>query len=188
MARWEAGARERLQEAALALFTEHGFDGVTVAGIAAAAGVTERTFFRYFADKREVLFRGQEEFEQAFLDGLRTAADGNGLHMVMAALDCAATQFPAERREWACARQGVVSAHPALQERELLKLSSLARAMTRALTERGIDPVSAALAAETGVTVFRTAFAAWIAEGGEGPLGDVQRQMLAQLRELVAAG
>ena len=69
MARWQSGARERLQLAALGLFSERGFDGVTVAEIAAAAGLTERTFFRFFADKREVLFPGHNEFEQAFLDG-----------------------------------------------------------------------------------------------------------------------
>ena len=73
MARWEPGTRDRLQRAALELFVERGFDETTVAEIAQAAGLTERTFFRHFADKREVIFDGQEDFSQAFLDGVQAA-------------------------------------------------------------------------------------------------------------------
>ena len=56
MGRWEPDARDRLERAALELFVEHGFDPVTVPEITARAGLTTRTFFRHFADKREVLF------------------------------------------------------------------------------------------------------------------------------------
>jgi hypothetical protein len=105
---------------------------------------------------------------------------------VVAALDAAAASFPAERRSWARARTGIIAAHPALQERELLKLSSLAAAMTRALTERGVEPVPAALAAESGVSVFRTAFAAWTADGERRSFGEVQRAVLSELHTLVA--
>src|SRR5437879_11940076 len=73
MARWEGGARERLQAAALKRFTEQGFDGTTVAEIAATAGLTERTFFRYFADKREVRFYGSEEFQRSFVAPIAAA-------------------------------------------------------------------------------------------------------------------
>jgi hypothetical protein len=58
MTRWEPNARGRLEQAALALYGERGFENTTVAEIAARAGLTERTFFRHFADKREVLFAG----------------------------------------------------------------------------------------------------------------------------------
>src|SRR5690242_4601605 len=61
MARWAPGASDRLQRAAMELFAEDGFEATTVAGIAGRAGVTERTFFRHFADKREVLFAGGEQ-------------------------------------------------------------------------------------------------------------------------------
>ena len=184
MVRWEPGARDRLKAAALERFAVQGFDGTTVAEIAAAAGVTERTFFRYFADKREVLFTGQEEFEREFVEGL--GDDGPPMAMVERALDRAAASFPDERRPWSRVRQVVIDAEPSLQERELLKLSSLAVAMTRALQRRGIDATAAALAAEAGVAVFRVAFGAWIADGEERSFAELQREVLAELRALVS--
>ena len=159
MARWQPGARERLQAAALERFAEQGFDGTTVAEIAAAAGVTERTFFRHFADKREVLFSGQDEFEGMFLAG-PAGAGGGPLAVVAAALEGVAGFFPDEGRTWSRTRQAVIDADPDLRERELLKLSSLATTLARALGERGVPATAAALAAETGVAVFRVAFAA----------------------------
>jgi len=183
MVRWEPGARDRLKAAALERFAEQGFDGTTVAEIAAAAGVTERTFFRYFADKREVLFTGQEEFERDFVEGL--GDEGSPMAMVARALDHAAARFPDERRPWSRARQVVIDAEPSLQERELLKLSALAAALTRALRQRGVDATAAALAAESGVAVFRLAFAGWIAEGEERSLPELQRAVLAELRSVV---
>nr|WP_276508398.1 TetR/AcrR family transcriptional regulator [Modestobacter muralis] len=176
-----------MQRAALDLFAEHGYDGVTVAQIAAHAGLTERTFFRWFADKREVLFRGQEEFEQAFLTGMTAAPDGDAMSLAMAGLAGGAAPFTAERHPWARARQRAIDAHPALRERELLKLSALATALTGALTDRGVGPVPAALAAESAVVVFRTAFTAWIAGDGARPFAEVQAEVLAELHALLAA-
>jgi AcrR family transcriptional regulator len=185
MVRWQPGARERLQAAALERFAAQGFDGTTVAEIAATAGLTERTFFRYFADKREVLFFGQDEFERLFVTGIAGSAETDPMAIVAGALEAATGFFPDERRAWSRARQGVIDADPGLQERELLKLSGLAAAMTRGLRERGVDPTAAALAAESGVAVFRVAFATWIAEGEERSLAEVQRAVLAELRSLV---
>ena len=182
MVRWQPGARERLQAAALERFAEQGFDRTTVAQIAGTAGLTERTFFRYFADKREVLFTSQDEFEATFVAGLDDADDRHPTTMVAAALDRAARRFVDDRRPWSRARQAVIDADPSLQERELLKLASLAAGLTRALRERGVDATAAALAAETGVAVFRIAFAAWIVEGEERSLAEVQRAVLAELR------
>lgn len=187
MVRWQPGARERLQAAALERFAAQGFDGTTVAEIAAAAGLTERTFFRYFADKREVLFAGQGEFERLFLAGIEAAEGTDPMAIVASALEGAAVFFADERRSWSRTRQVVIDADPGLQERELLKLSGLAAAMTDGLRRRGIDPTAAALAAESGVAVFRVGFATWIAEGEERPLADILRAVLAELRSLVCA-
>jgi AcrR family transcriptional regulator len=75
MVRWEPNARGRLGQAAFELFTERGFEQVTVAEIAERAGLTERTFFRYFADKREVLFAGADGFQELFVSGVAGAPD-----------------------------------------------------------------------------------------------------------------
>lgn len=184
MGRWRAGASERLQEAALGLFSTRGYDGTTVAEIAAAAGVTERTFFRHYADKREVLFVAQTEFERAFLSALPETGD-DPMRLIAVVLDGAAELFPEERRPWSRARQAVITTNVALQERELLKLSALAVSLTTALTARGIDPTSAALAAESGVTVFRTAFTAWVAEGEERTFPVLQQAVLTRLHTLI---
>ncbi|MFC7108595.1 TetR/AcrR family transcriptional regulator [Nonomuraea rubra] len=73
MTRWEPGAAERLQEAALELFATRGFEQTTATEIAQSVGLTERTFFRHFSDKREVLFHGQHLLTQAFLAGVENA-------------------------------------------------------------------------------------------------------------------
>ena len=126
MARWQPGTRERLQQVSLELFGERGFDAVTVAEIARRAEVTERTFYRYFADKREVLFDGQDTLVHAFVAGVDEApADISPLELAAAALDRAAEFFADDRRSWSRARQSVIENDPALQERELLKLAAL---------------------------------------------------------------
>jgi AcrR family transcriptional regulator len=188
MGRWQGGASERLRDAALGLFITQGYDGTTVAEIAAAAGLTERTFFRHFSDKREVLFVDQREFELAFLAGLPggDGDDDDPMAMISGVLAGAATLFPEERRSWSRARQSVIAANIALQERELLKLSSLAVSLTRALTARGVDAASAALAGETGVTVFRTSFALWVAEGERRTFREIQNAVLERLQALLA--
>ena len=188
MARWQSGSRERLAASALRLFASQGFEGTTVAEIAAEAGLTERTFFRYYADKPEVLFAGQDEFEGLFLDGLEASTSTRPMELVASALDGAAAFFPDERRAWSRSRQVVVAGNVALQERELHKMSALADALTSALVKRDVDPTAAALAAEAGVSVFRRSFAAWIAEGERRPFGDIQRRVLTQLQALLATG
>ena len=186
MARWQSGSRERLAACALRLFATQGFDGTTVAEIAAEAGLTERTFFRYYADKREVLFAGDEEFAGLFLDGLRSSTSSRPMELLAAALEHAAAFFPDEKRPWSRDRQVVVTGNAALRERELHKMAALADALTSALTERGIDSTTAALAAEAAVSVFRRSFATWIAEGESRSFIDIQRSVLGRLQALLA--
>src|SRR5665213_3441054 len=100
MVRWEPGSGGRLAQAAMELYVERGFEQTTVADIAERAGLTERTFFRHFADKREVLFSGQDEFLDSFVATVASAPDdAPPLEAVAAALQAAATDFE-PRRPW----------------------------------------------------------------------------------------
>src|ERR1700712_2400647 len=150
MVRWEPGSRGRLEAAALALYGERGFENTTVAEIAARAGLTERTFFRYFADKREVLFSGagalQELLVSAVLNAPGSAAP---IDAVADALDAAGALFQ-ERHDFARQRQSVIAANTELRERELIKLASLAAAVADALRRRGAPDPAATLTAEAG--------------------------------------
>src|SRR5580704_8394075 len=122
MARWEPNARERLERAALALFTEHGFDATTVAEIADRAGLTKSTFFRYFADKREVLSAGQDVLTEAFGDAIRKRPPETTITGCIAtALEAASAAFTPDRHQFASQRRAVLEANSELQERELLK-------------------------------------------------------------------
>src|SRR4249919_2598466 len=114
MPRWQPGARERLQATTLELFAEQGFERTTVAEIASRAGLTERTFFRYFADKREVLFAGQDVFVGLFVDHIAAAApDTEPFTVVTQAVRAVATEFfPSERRAFSRQRQAIIDANP----------------------------------------------------------------------------
>jgi AcrR family transcriptional regulator len=178
----------RLQEAALALYGERGYEETTVAEIAERAGLTKRTFFRYFTDKREVLFWGAELLEQQMVAAIEAApAAASPLGLIGAALDAAAVRFD-EVREFAGLRYRIIASSPELQERELIKGASLAAAMTRALRARGFEDTTATLAALTGTTVMRVAFEKWVGDPDGAPFEQIARDALAQLRELAAAG
>jgi AcrR family transcriptional regulator len=188
MVRWEPGARERLQAAALELFAARGFEQVTAAEVAQAAGLTERTFFRHFSDKREVLFYGQDQFLQAFIDGVEVAQpDASPLDVIASMLAGAASFFPDERRSYSRMRQSVIDQNPALRERELHKLAGLATTVAEALRARGIGEPAASLAAESGATVFGIAFSQWIREGEGRSLRDITSDVLRELLNLAGA-
>jgi AcrR family transcriptional regulator len=185
MVRWEPGAAERLQAAALELFATRGFEQVTAAEIAQSVGLTERTFFRHFSDKREVLFYGQQQFLQAFTDGVNAAPpDASLLEVIASVLHAAASLFPDERRPYSRMRQSVIDQNPALQERELHKLAGLANTVAEALRARGIGEPAATLAAQSGATVFGIAFAQWIREGEKRSLPDIASDVLHELLNL----
>ncbi len=120
MGRWKPDSRGRLQEAALALYSERGFDQTTAAQIAARAGLTERTFYRHFADKREVLFGGSALLQERIVAGVTRAPAGDGpLDAVCRGLDAAAAMLGEFRRDLSRQRQAVIAANPELREREL---------------------------------------------------------------------
>ncbi|MFF1612004.1 TetR family transcriptional regulator [Amycolatopsis sp. NPDC058278] len=187
MVRWEPGAAERLQKAALELFASRGFEQTTATEIAESVGLTERTFFRHFSDKREVLFHGQQLLAEAFLAGVDAAPpEASPIEIVASALKTATSAFPAERRAHSRLRQSVIDQNPALQERERHKLASIATTVAGALRRRGVDEVAATLAAESGSTVFAIAFTQWIREDEQRSFADIAAQVLRELLSLTA--
>src|SRR3989442_1869878 len=160
MGRWEPNARGRLEQAAMELYGERGFDQTTVAEIAARAGLTERTFFRHYADKREVLFAGSEMLAELLVTAVAGAPDSaTPLDAIAAAIEQVGALIQESRgRDFARARRSIIAANAELQERELIKLASWADTLAGALRDRGVDDRTATLAAETGIAVFHVAF------------------------------
>jgi AcrR family transcriptional regulator len=187
MGRWRPDARARLQEAALALYGERGYEKTTVAEIAERAGLTKRTFFRYFADKREVLFSGSERLQQLMAGALAQApAAATPIEAVAAALTAPAEFFNDELRPFSRLRNTVIAANAELHERELIKLARLSAALAEALRARGVAEPDASLAAEAGIAVFRVAFAQWVAESEQRSYAEIVRGLLARLKALAA--
>ncbi len=188
MGRWEPNARERLERAALALFAEHGYDATTVAEIADRAGLTKSTFFRHFADKREVLFGGQDMLVKLFTDAIRSASpSATTASCLAAALEASAAAFTAERHDLAEQRRAVIAANPELRERELLKRARLSSAMADALRARGADETTARLAAEVGVLAFSTAYARWATPDNREPFAEIAQAALRDLQARATA-
>jgi AcrR family transcriptional regulator len=183
--RWEPDARGRLTRAALELYADGGFERTTVADIATRAGVTERTFFRHFPDKREVLFDGSAELQRRVVGAIAAAPPQLPPVDVVAGAFAAAAPLLQERGEFAGRRAAVIATNPGLRERELLKLVTLGEAAAGALRARGVTDPAATLAAEAGVTVFKVGFETWIAGGSPDLAGGI-RDTLAALKGLTA--
>jgi AcrR family transcriptional regulator len=176
MGRWEPDADGRLREAAMALFEERGYAETTVADIARAAGLTKRTFFRYFADKREVLFAGSDALQAELVAAVEAAPSEAGpFEAAVSGLD-ALTAFFQDRREFSVRRQRVIDSSPELRERELIKRERLAEAIARALHERGNEEPAASLAAQAAIAIFHVAFMRWVST-------EHRETFLEQLRE-----
>ncbi|MFC1420207.1 TetR family transcriptional regulator [Streptacidiphilus cavernicola] len=188
MGRWEPNARGRLAQAALELYLDRGFEQTTVAEIAKQAGLTERTFFRYYTDKREVLFWGAGELQRTLVEATAGApATATLIGAVAAGLDAATATFE-EHREASRRRQSIISANAELRERELIKLASLATAMAEALRQRGVADLAASLAAEAGIAVFKIAFERWIDPANQRPFSLLIRESLDELKTVASGG
>ena len=186
MGRWEPNARGRLELAALELYSERGFEQTTVAEIAKRAGLTERTFFRHFADKREVLFSGAGSLEELLVSTV-AGAPGSAAPMdaVAAGLERAGALLQ-ERRGFAHQRQSIIAANTELQERELIKLASLASAIADTLRRRGVTEPAASLTAEAGILVFKIAFERWLNETNQRDLTQIIQESLDELKAVTA--
>jgi AcrR family transcriptional regulator len=185
--RWEEGSVDRLAEAALELFEERGFEDTSVVEIADRAGVTTRTFFRYFPDKREVLFAESDRLRAALVQELLGVPDVTepllAVTTVLAGFDWSSLGTELQRR-----RHAVIAASPGLLERDLVKRHEIAVAFTRALQQRGVEADAARLAARVGTQVFSTAYEQWV-EGGDGAeLAELNDAAVALLERLVRTG
>jgi len=168
MSRWAPDARERLQTAALDLFAENGYEETTVAQIADRAGLNRATFFRHFADKREVLFGGEDKLAGLFADGIRaTPPDATLTECLQAAFAAAEVALPPQQRAKAAQRVLVLAANTEVQERGLLKQARIARSITAALRERGADELTARLGAQVGMLAFSIAVERWMMSDNE---------------------
>lgn len=186
MGRWQPGARERLEQAALDLFLEQGFTETTVPQITARAGLTTRTFFRHFADKREVLFGGVESVPEQVASLMAGAPPTLGpMELVAEGLAPAAAKILGGRSlDYLLRRRAVIDAEPALRERELRKFSLLSEALEQGFRDRGVDDLTAQLAAEIAMTTFRVAVTRWLNQHGDPDLPTTVNQTLAAMRHL----
>jgi len=186
MGRWEPDARGRLQQAAMELFVERGYERTTTADIAARAGLTERTYFRHFPDKREVLFDRTRRLDALVVEGIAAApGDAAPLDALAVGLRAGSAMLD-ELGDGARARAAVIAGQGELRERELAKMSGLVATASAALLERGVAAAPALLAAEAGVAAFRVAFDRWVADPAGPALPAVLDAVLAELRGVVA--
>ncbi len=184
MGRWQTNARGRLAQAAIELYGERGYDATAVAHIAERAGLTERTFFRHYADKREVLFTGANELQDRLVTSVRDAQLRTGpLDAVASALEATGPFFD-ELGPFVRVRQQLIEANPELHERELTKLAALAAALAGALRARGVSDPAAELTAEAGVAVFKVAFKRWVHADNDTTLTQTLRESFAELRHV----
>ncbi|GAA0643853.1 TetR family transcriptional regulator [Streptomyces malaysiensis subsp. malaysiensis] len=182
MPRWESDAQGRLERAALELFETQGFERTSVAQIARTAGLTERSFYRYFPDKREVLFADNEL--EAHLVAQVEAADPSlsPIEALLTALGTADEVF--HPRDFLLRRIKVIAANPALAERDLIKLADIADALARALERRGVEPGKARFIIDVAIAISRRATSRWLAEP-DTALSELVAQAAAELCETV---
>jgi len=186
MVRWEPGSQGRLAQAALELYGERGFDQTTVAEIAERAGLTERTFFRHFSDKREVLFSGAQALQDLLVNTVIDApTTATPIEAVELALAAAGNLFD-ERKAFSLQRQHIIDGSAELRERELIKLATLATALANALRTRGVSDPTAGLTGEIAIAVFRISFEQWVASHDSRSLPQLIRDSFDQLSAVTA--
>ena len=185
MPRWEHGSEERLKKAAIELFEVQGFENTSVIQISERARVTTRTFFRYFSDKREVLFAGSDELRAVLIQKILQAPDvGEPLQVVIGVL----SEFDWESlgsRNSQRQRQAVIAANPELLERDLIKNHSIAVGFIDALRQRGVDADIAGLAAHVGIQLFITAYVHWLEAGAKADLAMMSERAMSLLASIV---
>jgi AcrR family transcriptional regulator len=187
MSRWAPDAALRLESAALELFAEQGYAATTVPQITARAGLTTRTFFRHFSDKREVLFLRDREFPAVVTALVQQAPPSlTPMDLVMHGFETVTAENFDGWRDGMILRRAVIRSDEQLRERELLKSSRLADAIEWAIVDDGVEPSVAALVAPFGVMLFDAALAEWLDASDGRRLPDVLRATRSRLQTLIA--
>ena len=186
MSRWQPDARARLESAALELFAEKGFAATTVPEITARAGLTTRTFFRHFADKREVLFADEIDVPALAARMIAEApADLTPMQIIAGNLEAvAAAQFSGGVDRF-LARKAIIQSDEGLRERETHMVARLSSALHGGFVARGVDDLTASLVAQVTVAVFGTAIGRWLRQGTDADLPAILHDTLAELRALM---
>ncbi len=167
-ARKKAATREALAREALALFAARGFEATTVDDVAAAAGVSRRTLFRYFPTKEALAFPRFDE-RLARFEALLTEPHEDGFQALRRATLALARAYEAERDE-VVAQQKVVDASPALVARERALDLAWERAIARALQARGFQAAQAHVLAGASMGAVRATLRGWFAAGAPADL------------------
>jgi AcrR family transcriptional regulator len=192
MGRWEPDARGRLLRAAIELFREHGYEATTTAQIAERAGLTKTTLFRLFADKREILFQGQDAIITLAERGIREAPGASSpVDVLTAGITAMAGAHSGDQRVIGRELDPIVASSAELRERAAYKRWSITRAVEEALTVRLGDRRPASVLAELGVRAYYVGFDSWIATDDDRPLTavvlDELSESCAALRQLLGA-
>ena len=187
MPRWEQGSKERLQQAAIELFEEQGFEDTSAVQIAKRARVTTRTFFRYFGDKQEVLFADENMLREALVEEIRQATDVAEPLQAVTRILAGFGWADLASRDSLRRREAMIASTPYLRERELIKQHQMADEFSSALQEHGVDPGVAGLAGHVGVHVFRTAYRQWVEGDKNADLASMTDTVLSCLAAIMPA-
>ena len=151
------------------LFAAYGFDQVSVEQVATAAGISRRTFFRYFPTKADVLFLESPREVQCLRDCLAAAPPGEPVDVVLRRAVVLALDAPADRYEWAYQRAQLILTVPALRAYAATVFTAWQSAATEFAADRLGQPRDALLPLAVGHAVLAatlTAHEHWVAHPG----------------------
>jgi AcrR family transcriptional regulator len=178
-ARRKRRTAEAIVAGALELFEERGFERTTIDQIAAAADISRRTFFRYFADKEELFFAEDERLLQVIEDTLDGAPDGEPVLELARRATRALAAFSVADPERRLARERLIAATPALQARRMAKTLRWERAIAARLVARGSTEAEALLVPKVALACFQAAYERWVRQPGRDLPGLVDESFAA---------
>jgi AcrR family transcriptional regulator len=168
--------RQALRQAALELFAAQGFDATTTEEIAERAGVSVRTFFRYFPTKELVLFHGRYDFMQTFATGLQAQPESvSDVEAMRAAFLASSPGFADRRKALRLYERAVASSHTLRGREQILQfddIHTIAEAIGRRRGDAQPDEACALLAA-IGLLTYRRALGRWLAGPDSGDFADL---------------